>query len=400
MSYELYHYSFYVKVISIMNKCDLFRQHHFFNLLERYDLQKGPLDLFVHLYFRHNPQLGSKDRAYIAEKIYHYFRWKSAIDARLEGISGEERNRQMIHLLSVKEEDLCSKDPYLHVAFPRELYDDLYATYGEETPSVCRACNQMAPLTIRANLLKTTREDLRSSLEKEGIVVFVDPSAPCALKLEKRLNMSSLTSFKEGFFEMQDAGSQMAAEQVAVAEGESFLDYCAGSGGKTLAIAPKMQGKGQIFLHDIREEALYEAKKRLKRAGIQNAQLIMPSEGAKLSRLRGKMDWVLVDAPCSGTGTLRRNPDMKWKYSRETLTRLCREQRDIFDKALSFVKKKGRIVYVTCSLLKEENQDQRSYFLQKYPFLELLDEISTNPMTSTMDGLYAASFVLKNVISS
>ncbi len=123
-----------------------------------------------------------------------------------------------------------------------------------------------------------------------------------------------MPEFKQGLFEVQDEGSQLIANLMDPTPGDQVMDYCAGSGGKTLAFAPKMQHRGQIYLHDIRPWALDEARKRLKRAGIQNAQVVLP-EDPKLNKLRGKMDWVLVDAPCTGSGTFRRNPDMKWKFS-------------------------------------------------------------------------------------
>ena len=176
--------------------------------------------------------------------------------------------------------------------------------------------------------------------------------SPCGIEFHKRINFFELEEFKAGFFEVQDEGSQLMADLVDAAPGQSVLDYCAGSGGKTLAFAPKMQEKGQIFLHDIRPFALQEARKRLRRAVIQNAQIVLPDH-QNLKRLKKKMHWVLVDVPCTGTGTMRRNPDMKWNFTRETLERLMGQQRTIFEKALSFMRPDGRIVYATCSLLKE-----------------------------------------------
>jgi 16S rRNA C967 or C1407 C5-methylase (RsmB/RsmF family) len=173
------------------------------------------------------------------------------------------------------------------------------------------------------------------------------------------------------------------------------MDYCAGAGGKTLAFAPHMQNSGQVFLHDVRKHALLECRKRLKRAGIQNAQQIASDDTARLKKLKKKMDWVLVDAPCSGTGTLRRNPDMKWKFETQMLQRLIGQQRMIFEKALSFLKPGGRIVYGTCSILKEENQEQTDHILRTYP-LEIEGEIlKTVPRVGEMDGFYGVVFKYK-----
>jgi 16S rRNA C967 or C1407 C5-methylase (RsmB/RsmF family) len=214
-------------------------------------------------------------------------------------------------------------------------------------------------------------------------------TSPLGITFQKKINFFELPEFKEGLFEVQDEGSQLLAFLVKAKPGQQVLDYCAGSGGKTLAFAPSMQNKGQIFLHDVRPKALLECRKRLRRAGIQNAQTVA-HDSPKLSKLKKKMDWVLVDAPCTGTGTLRRNPDMKWKFSQEILSRLIGQQRMIFEKALSYMRPEGRIVYATCSILQEENQEQIEHFLKTYS-LELEGEtFQTFPALGGMDGFFGA----------
>jgi 16S rRNA C967 or C1407 C5-methylase (RsmB/RsmF family) len=148
-----------------------------------------------------------------------------------------------------------------------------------------------------------------------------------------------------------------------------------------------LQHTGQFFLHDIRSQALLEAKKRLKRARIQNAQILLPDSTHK-SRLLGKMDWVLVDAPCSGTGTLRRNPDMKWKFTLDSIERLVQEQRTIFAEALSYVKPGGHIVYATCSVLPQENEKQSLFFQQEHSLVQVGSCLSTHPAPQEMDGFF------------
>jgi 16S rRNA C967 or C1407 C5-methylase (RsmB/RsmF family) len=161
------------------------------------------------------------------------------------------------------------------------------------------------------------------------------------------------------------------------------LDYCAGAGGKTLAFAHLLQQTGQIYLHDIRPAALQEARKRLNRAGVQNVQFsISPT-------LKGKMDWVIVDVPCSGTGTLRRNPDLKWKFETMDLEKLMGEQQAIFQEALSYLHPEGHIVYMTCSILPHENEHQIQYF-QKTFDLEVVEIFQTLPLLNGMDGFFAA----------
>lgn len=200
-----------------------------------------------------------------------------------------------------------------------------------------------------------------------------------------------MPEFKKGLFEVQDEGSQLLAALVKAEPGQLVMDYCAGSGGKTLAFAPLMHNKGQIFLHDIRSYALIEARKRLKRAGIQNAQIVL-AEDEKLKKLKKKMDWVLVDAPCSGTGTMRRNPDMKWAFTEDTIPRLVGQQRTIFEKALSYLHPQGKIIYATCSLLKEENEEQVTHFLKTYSLKLVAPFFQTKPSKGEMDGFFGAIF--------
>lgn len=373
-----------------------FREYHLLQLLEAYDKQSYPLDLFIRNYFKDNKALGSKDRGYIAETAYKLIRWQGLLDYICDKpVSWEKRFK----LLSptFPEEYLKNQSIPLQIrySFPKALFDLLSENYGiDKCKELCLISNIPAPTTIRANLLKTTRDNL---LKKWEDIYDVSPCqfSDCGIIFHKKINFFTTSEFKDGLFEVQDEGSQLVARLVSAKPGDQVLDYCSGSGGKTLAFAPYMEGKGQIFLHDIRNFALMEGRKRLKRAGIQNAQIVKEND-PKLKNLKKKMDWVLVDVPCSGTGTLRRNPDMKWNITEESIHRLVGQQRSIFEKALSFLHPEGRIIYATCSILKEENEEQKEHFIKTYD-LELDGEVlKTLPSVGGMDGFFGA--VLKRKV--
>lgn len=370
-------------------RSDLFRKKHFDTLVETYDLSRGSLDFFVSSYFRKNPQLGSKDRVYISERFFRYMRQKSLID----GLSFALKE-PLLFLLEQNIDELLAKassrlSPEERYSCPHELYVKFCKWYSH-ADELCRANMLQAPVFVRTNPIKTTRALLKSRLVEAGIEAEEVVGSEYALRLKRRANLFSLSIFREGWFELQDLGSQKIAELVEVNPKQKVLDFCAGSGGKTLAFAHRMQGTGQIFLHDIRKEVLLEAKKRLCRAGIQNVQWIHSEESDKLQQMEASCDWVLVDAPCSGTGTLRRNPDMKWRWTNQMLERLVQEQRSIFEKALFFLKPKGAILYSTCSVLGEENQEQVAYFEEKFGLQQCKPAFHSLPKEGGMDGFFAA----------
>lgn len=367
-----------------------FRQFHILSILEGYDQQSLPLDLFLRDYFRLHKALGSKDRGYIADTSCAMIRWKGLLDFLCNGTPDWESRLDIFLDPSFENAKKRTDIPdHVRLSFPQALFDLLVSSHGlQKACEICSISNQPAPTTVRINAMKTTREEMLNRWSK------IYQISPCPFSsngiiFHRRMNFSSMPEFREGLFEVQDEGSQLLAELVKAKPGDLILDYCAGSGGKTLAFAPKMQNKGQIYLHDIRKHVLQESRKRLRRAGIQNAQVVL-AEDEKLKKLKKNMDWVLVDAPCSGTGTLRRNPDMKWKFDDSTIPVIQGKQRTIFEKALSFLKPGGHIVYSTCSLLKEENNDQITHFMKTYD-LELAEEVFESlPVMNGMDGFYGA----------
>lgn len=365
-----------------------FREHHLIQLLESYDAQKLPLDLHINNYFRSHKALGSKDRAFLAETTYFLIRWLGLIDYLIDIPATWEKRIAFLPNFDWKSYQSDENIPqHVRVSFPESLYHLFLEGYGSARASdLCLISNTPAPTTVRINELKITRDEM---LNLWGDQYEIEPckQAPNGITFLKKLNFFSMPEFKKGYFEVQDEGSQLLANLVQCEAGQLIMDFCAGSGGKTLAFAPIMQNTGQIFLHDVRSYALQDAKKRLRRAGIQNAQIVQ-DEDPKLKKLKKKMDWVLVDAPCSGTGTLRRNPDMKWKFRMEMLQRLMGQQRSIFEKALSFMKPEGRIVYGTCSLLPQENESQLNHFLKTYQ-LKIEGKIFQSfPSLGGMDGFF------------
>jgi len=340
--------------------------------------------------------LGAQDRRTIAEAVYGMVRWQLLLDYLIgPNPSWEKRFRVYATLQPTQYLSLSSIPLHIRLSCPKPLFDLLVQDYGEKQAShLAHLNNTSAPTTVRVNPLKTTREAM---LHKWASDYEVTPCmhSLAGIEFKKRAPLFSLPEFQEGCFEVQDEASQLVARLVQVSPGDQVLDYCSGSGGKSLAFAPAMASGGQIYLHDVRAPVLDQARKRFKRAGIQNVQFLTP-EHPQLPRLKGKLDWVLTDVPCSGTGTLRRHPDQKWKFSLTWLEGLLALQKEIVGKAVAFLKPTGKLVYATCSLLKSENEQQVEYFLKNYP-LELTGEtFQSLPSFEGMDGFFACTFKKKS----
>ena len=369
-----------------------FREYHTLEIFNAFEMQTGPLDLFLKNYFYLHKAIGAKDRKAIADAIYDIIRWRGLLDYLItKPPSWEKRYHYLAHFCPKKYLPDESIPLHIRLSFPKILFETLEKSLSkDELIAFCLASNTTAPTTIRINTLKSSRSDLLTAWGSVFAISACDHAAH-GITFHKKINLFGLKEFKEGWFEIQDEASQLIADLVAAKPGDHVLDFCAGGGGKSLAIAPKMQQKGQLYLHDIRAAALVQAKQRLKRAGVQNAQLL-PYDAPYKASLKGKMDWVLVDAPCSGTGTLRRNPDSKWKFDNTTLCRLIEEQRAIFQEALSFAKPSGKIVYATCSVLREENAAQAAFFEQKHALRRIKEPFSSLPTLGGMDGFFGVVY--------
>lgn len=369
-----------------------FRIHHLTQAVEEFSKQSLPLDLFLNQYYRANKALGSKDRLFLSDTLYAIIRWKGLLDASdKEDQTWETRVDNFLKSTIDELRAAPNLAPHNKVSFPEWLFSKLEKQLGfNKAEEVCLICNQQAPPTIRVNLAKTDRDTLLTSLKKYGPVAPTTISSQ-GIVFSDRMNYFEIPEFVKGEFEIQDEGSQLLADLLQPKPQDHILDFCAGSGGKTLAFAHKTEGKGQIYLHDIRPKALQQAKKRLKKAGVQNAQIIVAGE-PRLKKLKGKMQWVFVDAPCSGTGTLRRNPEMKWKLNEETITRMVGMQRNIFEQALSYLAPGGSIIYGTCSILAEENELQTAHFIQTYGLEVVGTPLQILPQENGADGFYGVVF--------
>jgi 16S rRNA (cytosine967-C5)-methyltransferase len=242
---------------------------------------------------------------------------------------------------------------------------------ADETRALAAALNQRAPLTVRANLLKVTRDELSAALEAEGARVAPTRWSPHALTFTGRTNVFALKAFKAGLFEVQDEGSQLIAEACGARPGQLVVDACAGAGGKALALAAEMRNRGRIVACDRDGRRLDELRQRARRDGVHNweARTVpeAPSGETRLDDLRGKADVVLVDAPCSGLGALRRNPDARWRMDQAEVDSFPPRQKEILRRYAALVRAGGRLVYATCSINRRENEEVRASFLVEHP---------------------------------
>lgn len=254
------------------------------------------------------------------------------------------------------------------------MVGSLEANFAEEWVAEAQAMTKRPPVDLRVNTLKATRDKVARALQRAGAA----PSAIARNGLRiaagqgasRQPNVQAEAAFQKGWFEVQDEGSQIVADLVFARPGEQVLDFCAGAGGKTLAMAATMENRGQIHAYDADKNRLKPIFERLKRAGIRNAQVHSPDDD--LSDLQARMDRVVVDAPCTGSGTWRRHPHAKWKLSKEMLETRLTEQEEALSEAAPFVRPGGYLVYITCSVLPEENENQINAFIEDNPQFELL----------------------------
>ncbi|ABR89256.1 Sun family protein [Janthinobacterium sp. Marseille] len=390
----------------------------------------GPADGTLSRYFRDHPKLGSRERGVVAEAVYGLLRNKAVYTSFAESGNGptmrrmtllgladavgveslggltEEETEWLNHVMQIDRTLLPS---LLRSNMPEWLFEKLVARDGEAAAlELAHAVNQPAPLDLRVNAIKATREDVIMALAEAPILCEPTPYAPLGIRIIKKPALQNLPLFKNGSIEVQDEGSQLLSQIVGAKRGEMVVDFCAGAGGKTLSLGAAMRNTGRLYAFDISEKRLAKLKPRLARSGLSNVHpvQIAHENDAKVKRLAGKIDRVLVDAPCSGLGTLRRNPDVKWRQTPQSLVELNEKQASILAGAARLVKAGGRLVYATCSILDEENEAIVASFLASrddfvlIPMSEVLaeqkidlkmdDYLKLSPALHHTDGFFAA----------
>ena len=350
-----------------------------------------PADSVVSRYFRMNAKLGQGDRAFVAEAVYAVLRRKRSLAARcLEKVTSRRlllvwlacvqgmNRRELDALLSESEAKWLAQakavrldelPPAVRLDLPDWLYDTLSGGFAaEELEALANSLNQAAPLDLRVNPLKTGRDELLARLLADGLQAVACPYSPLGVRLRDKPALARHPLFLDGSFEVQDEGSQLLGFLLQPKRGEMVVDFCAGAGGKTLLLGALMRSQGRLYAFDVAEKRLAKLKPRLARSGLSNVHPVrIESENdIKIKRLAGKLDRVLVDAPCSGLGTLRRNPDLKWRQTPESVSELSAKQASILKAASTLLKPGGRLVYATCSLLAAENEAVVTAFLNAH----------------------------------
>ncbi|WP_345531134.1 RsmB/NOP family class I SAM-dependent RNA methyltransferase [Viridibacterium curvum] len=397
---------------------------------------RHPADAVLSNFFRARRQLGSRERAFAADATYGVVRHLR----QLRRVAGEGVGpRKLIFAWLMRCEGLSIRqlEPFLSVSergwlaglkseakeattlaercdLPDWLADRMAAQYDEASLlALADALNQSAPFDIRVNPFKAERDTVLARLQAEGVKAEAGRFSPYAIRLETRVPLQKHPLFVDGSIEVQDEGSQLLALLLAPKRSEMVADFCAGAGGKTLLLGALMRSTGRLYAFDVAEKRLARMKPRVARSGLSNVHpaLIAHENDQRIKRLAGKLDRVLVDAPCSGMGTLRRNPDLKWRQTERDLLELVQRQAAILAAAARLLKVGGRLVYATCSLLREENDAIVDAFLAAHPAfaeepanevlaaqkiaLDTGTRLRMSPVTHDTDGFFAAVLTRK-----
>lgn len=403
-----------------------------------------PTDRVMAKFFKARRYMGSKDKAVVSGLVYAVQRNRAALNyscehaglrptprsliiatlLRLENKTNEEikeiftsehyapkklDKHELDNLKKLKGIKLERASAAVQANFPSALKADLQEAFGNQVIPEVKAMNERAPADVRVNLLKTTREELLKILQGYGMEAEFTPYSPWGIRVIGTNNLFGIQEFRDGYFEMQDEGSQLLSLLCNTKPSQTVVDYCAGAGGKTLGLAMQMENKGTIYACDIHSYRLEDLKKRTRRAGVHNVRIHTLDDDNRWQKKHArKADIVLVDAPCSGTGTWRRSPDMKWKMRPEDIDEILEVQKEVMDKASKLAKVGGHFVYATCSVLPKENTKQVEAFLAENPNFKLVpideylpddsaikgkfttDTLQLTPLQHSTDGFFAA----------
>ena len=413
-------------------------------LLDKIDRSFSQADEVVSAYVRGRRYIGSKDRRFISETVYSMLRHTAHLNWWTR--SGSSRDKMIAYLVGIEsmparelhqlfngtiynpaplspaEMDLttnASREPvaadlalpgWVQAEFPEWLYEGMASYWGQNFNTEAQALNMPAPVDLRVNTLKASCTRVLEILKNDGLAAEPTPYSPLGLRLAARRNLLATTAFKGGFVEIQDEGSQLIALLVDAKADHKTIDFCAGGGGKTLALAAAMKDGGPLLACDTDKRRLDKLTPRLKRAGVSNVSrhLLTGPEDPWLQEHRASAERVLIDVPCSGSGAWRRAPASKWRLTADTLHGYTALQASILDQASLLVKPGGRLIYATCSVLPQENEDQIAAFRARAGMFRSLqigalwekiiggtcpstgDHLSLTPARTQTDGFFCA----------
>ena len=366
---------------------------------------------------KNNRKWGSRDRRFVSQILYDIIRWKRLYEAVSDSdISTEQGKWKVIAAWAVLHDiplpewtefaDLDVEafhsnynkidDPAVLNSVPDWLYNLGKTYFGDEMwQRELQALNEEAPIVLRVNTLKINAKKLAGLLLREGVETKVVQDIQDALILKKRQKITHLRSYKQGLFEIQDASSQLVAPFTGVKEGMTVIDACAGAGGKTLHLAAMMRNTGSIYAYDIYDSKLTELQRRAKRNGVKNLKQIAVFTPEIINNNKEKADILLLDAPCSSLGTLKRKPDLKWKLNLDRIKQINVIQGDILDKYEQMLKPEGTLIYITCSILPQENKEIVNKFLDTHNNYIFVEDRTIYPSTFIGDGFYMAKLIKK-----
>jgi 16S rRNA (cytosine967-C5)-methyltransferase len=384
-------------------------------LIHRVQQFQSPADSVVSNFFREHRALGARERHTLAETTYELLRQRSVLQHLAQSGKGELERRLAIlawqgnegflrgalneaeqqWLAQVSQVDRSALPEKLRHNLPDWLAQALHAEVGEDFWPLVESLNAPAGLDLRVNLLKAKREEVLAELNAAKVPAAATPYSPWGIRLPTKPALQKMEVWTRGDIEVQDEGSQLLALLLGAKRGEMVVDFCAGAGGKTLALGAAMRNTGRLYAFDTSGHRLAALKPRLARSGLSNLYpvQIAHERDERVKRLAGKIDRVLVDAPCSGLGTLRRNPDLKWRQTPRDVAELVAKQTAILNSAARLLKPGGRLVYATCSLLEAENEGVAQAFslahakdFQPVPASEVLQHFKVENLETLVRG--------------